>query len=317
VTDASRQRSSPAPQLAIVARGLEKVYRSWWRGGSGERHALAGLDLVVPRGSAFGLIGVNGAGKTTFVKSLLGVVLPSAGELSVLGGAPGDVAVRARIGYVPERLALPAAWTARAYLRSVARLKRRGADAPAGWESELGRQLGRVGLAEDAERRIGQFSKGMRQRLALAAALLGAPDLLVLDEPTDGVDPIGRAEIRDLLREERERGATLFLNSHLLSETERMCDQIGILSAGKMLRQGSVQELRGAAGAWRVRFAAGATPPGAPFQPLPDGSYSLAAESPTELDRHLAQARASGALLIELRPEARDLESVLAEVLGR
>src|SRR5262249_26347239 len=150
------------------------------------------------------------------------------------------------------------AWTARAYLRSVARLKRRGAAAPLGAEAELQRQLERVGLARDAERKIGQFSKGMRQRLALAAALLGAPELLVWYEPTERVEPLGVAEIRDFLREERERGATLFLNSHLLSETERMCDQIGILSAGKIVRQGSVQKLCGSKGAWRVRFAAGA-----------------------------------------------------------
>src|SRR5688572_3752267 len=186
--------AAPSSEPAIWARAVQKEYAGFW--GRSGRRALSGLDLAVPRGSAFGLIGLNGAGKTTFVKALLGVVAPSGGELRVLGGAPGDVAVRERIGYVPERLALPASWTARAYLASVARLKRRRIE-----PSELGRQLTRVGLAPEADRRIGQFSKGMRQRLALAAALLGAPELLVLDEPTDGVDPIGRAEIRRLLSE--------------------------------------------------------------------------------------------------------------------
>jgi len=316
--------------LAIAARGLTKSYGAgvWsrvaelWpaRSSSGsQRQALAGLDLQVPCGSAFGLIGVNGAGKTTFVKALLGVVLPSGGELRVLGGAPGDVAVRARIGYVPERLALPASWTASAYLRSVARLKRHDSAQRELTEAELACQLARVGLAGDAGRRIGQYSKGMRQRLALAAALLGQPDLLVLDEPTDGVDPLGRAEIRDLLLEERRRGATLFLNSHLLSETERMCDEIGILSQGKIVRQGSVRELCGAEGSWRARFAQGSADAlsALGFEPLADGSYALRAETPLELDQRLAAARAGGALLVELRPAARDLESVLAEVLGR
>lgn len=311
---------------AIEARGLAKAYASWW-GRAPARQALAGVDLVVPRGTAFGLIGLNGAGKTTFVKALLGVVLPSAGELRVLGGAPEAIAVRERIGYVPERLALPGAWSARSYLQSVSRLKQRGAAAGAAQQRDIQRQLERVGLRKDAERRIGQFSKGMRQRLALAAALLGQPDLLVLDEPTDGVDPLGRAEIRELLSEERERGATLFLNSHLLSETERMCDRIGILAQGQIVREGSVAELCGAQGSWRARFAALPPELTAPpertelaelgFAALPDGSFSIAADSPAELDRRLAAARARGALLIELRPAARDLESVLAEVLGR
>lgn len=267
----------------------------------------------MPRGIAFGLIGQNGAGKTTFVKTLLGVVAPSSGELRVLGGAPAAVAVKARIGYVPERLALPAAWTARAYLASVARLKRLST-APA----ELTAQLGRVGLGSDAERRIGQFSKGMRQRLALSAALLGRPELLILDEPTDGVDPIGRAEIRALLADERARGTTLFLNSHLLSETERMCDEIGILSRGVIVRKGSVRELCGSAGAWRLRFEGGTD--GAlrelGFERRADGSYRVLAASAAELDQKLAVARQGGALLTELAPDARDLEDVLSEALA-
>jgi ABC-2 type transport system ATP-binding protein len=316
---------------AIEARGLAKAYASWWGlarrdatdrtpSARTRRQALLGVDLVVPRGSAFGLIGLNGAGKTTFVKALLGVVLPSAGQLRVLGGAPEEVAVRARIGYVPERLALPGAWSARSYLHSVSRLKRRGGAGGEQQQRDIQRQLERVGLAQDAERRIGQFSKGMRQRLALAAALLGQPELLVLDEPTDGVDPIGRAEIRELLSEERARGATLFLNSHLLSETERLCDRIGILAEGQIVREGSVTELCGAQGSWRARFADGA--PASQllelgFEAHRDGSFSVAAATPAGLDRRLAAARERGALLTELRPAARDLESVLAEVLGR
>lgn len=269
------------------------------------------MDLGVPYGSSFGLVGLNGAGKTTFVKALLGVLSPSAGELEVLGGSPDDVGVRARIGYVPERLAQPAAWTARAYLRSVARLKRLASAEP-----EIERQLGRVGLAPHAEHRIGQFSKGMRQRLAVAAALLGAPELLVLDEPTDGVDPLGRAEIRRLLAEERARGATLLLNSHLLSETERMCDRVAILSGGKIVREGSVHELCGRAGAWRARFEQPLPPELSGFELRADGSYAVVARDARELDQHLAAARGRGALLVDLRPERRDLEAVLAEAVG-
>jgi ABC-2 type transport system ATP-binding protein len=309
----AREERPPA-ELAIAARGVCKAYGAAW--GRRARPALAGLTLDVPRGSAFGLIGVNGAGKTTFVKALLGVITTSAGELSVLGGAPRDVSVRARIGYVPERLALPAALGAGAYLHSVARLKGlRGAG------HDIAHQLARVGLGSEARERIGRFSKGMRQRLALAAALLGAPDLLILDEPTDGVDPLGRAEIRRVLGEERARGATLLLNSHLLSETERLCDRIAILSGGRIVREGSVRELCRAAGAWLVRFSTRApsehaldlAPEG--FVALPDGRHRVFAQTPDELDGKLAAARARGALLVELLAESQDLEAVLAEVL--
>ena len=298
--------------VAILARGVQKAYGSFWaqRAGRRARQALAALDLVVPRGSAFGLIGTNGAGKTTFVKSLLGVLEPDAGELWVLGGRPRDVSVRAEIGYVPERLALPAAFSARGYLRSVARLKRHPRP-----EADIARQLERVGLAPEADARIGSFSKGMRQRLALAAALLGEPRLLVLDEPTDGVDPLGRAEIRHLLGEERARGATLLLNSHLLSETERMCDRIAILAGGRIVREGSVRELCGAAGRWRVRFEGAPDLSEQGFEAQPDGSALVTAATAEGLERKLAMARAAGALLVELRPEAKDLETVLAEAL--
>jgi ABC-2 type transport system ATP-binding protein len=305
---------SDSDQHAILARGVGKAYGSFWsqRWGAGARQALAALDLAVPRGSAFGLIGANGAGKTTFVKSLLGVLEPDAGELWVLGGRPRDVSVRAHIGYVPERLALPAAFSARVYLRSVGRLKRHPQPEP-----DIARQLERVGLAREADARIGSFSKGMRQRLALAAALLGQPRLLVLDEPTDGVDPLGRAEIRHLLGEERARGATLLLNSHLLSETERMCDRIAILAGGRIVREGSVRELCGAAGRWRVRFEGAPALSEHGFEAQPDGSAIVAAATAEALDRKLATARAAGALLVELRPEAKDLELVLAETLGK
>jgi len=188
--------------LAIEVSGLHKSYRSLI---GAAQVALRGVDLRVPRGTAFGLIGQNGAGKTSFLKTLLGVVRPSAGSVRVLGGDPEEPAVRRRIGYLPERLHLPAALDGIGFLTSVARLK--GVRVAA---QELRDAAHRVGLSNDATRLIGTYSKGMKQRLALAAALLGAPDLLVLDEPTDGVDPLGRADIRVILAEERARGATIF-----------------------------------------------------------------------------------------------------------
>ncbi|MRG97213.1 ABC transporter ATP-binding protein [Polyangium spumosum] len=302
--------------LAIEARGLRKTYGGGWpRRGAG-REALAGLDLVVPEGAAFGLIGLNGAGKTTFIKSLLGVVRPSAGVVRVLGKDPEDPAARAQIGYLPERLFLPHAFTPVQFLSSVARLK----GLPRA-DDEVRRQIGRVGLSGEEARRIGGFSKGMRQRLGLAAALLGGPMLLVLDEPTDGVDPLGRAEIRRILAEERARGATLFLNSHLLAETERVCDRIGILSGGRLLREGPIEALCGSETRYRLTFA----PPvdAAALLALGfragegEGVFVVDAPDPSALNEYIDGARRAGARLVGLAHDVRDLEEVLAEALGQ
>lgn len=299
--------------LAIEAVSVTKVYGGLFRRASGQT-ALAGLDLAIPAGSAFGLIGLNGAGKTTFIKTLLGVVRPTSGAVRVLGGDPEDPRVRRRLGYLPERLFLTSAFTPRQFLASVARMKGLRADS-----ASLSAQIERVGLGADADRRIGGFSKGMRQRLGLAGALLGDPDLLILDEPTDGVDPLGRAEIRRILAEQRARGATLFLNSHLLSETERVCDRIGILAAGKLIREGSLIELCGSDTAYRARFAPGADEAALAqlgFRAAGDGAYRIEAETPAALNESLDKARRAGGMLVELSRDLRDLEDVLADALG-
>ncbi len=294
--------------LAIEVEGLHKTYRSFFGAG---QVALRGVELRVERGTAFGLIGQNGAGKTTFLKAMLGVVRPSAGRVRVLGGDPDDPEVRRRIGYLPERLYLPGALDGLAFLASVARLKglHIGRD-------RLRESAKRVGLAGDATRVIGGYSKGMKQRLALAAALLGDPDLLVLDEPTDGVDPLGRAEIRAILAEERARGATLFLNSHLLSETERICDRIGILAKGRLVGEGPLSELSGETDAYRCRFAVPAPADALValgFTPGEEaGRYRVRAATPEELNAKLDLARTRGACLVDLRRDTRDLEEVLA-----
>lgn len=299
--------------LAIEASSVKKTYRGFFRR-TGGQVALAGLDLAIPRGTAFGLIGLNGAGKTTFIKSLLGVVRPTGGTVRVLGGDPEDPRVRTRIGYLPERLFLPGAFTPLQFLASVARMK---GVAQAG--GAVRGQLDRVGLGSDAERKIGGFSKGMRQRLGLAAALIGEPDLLVLDEPTDGVDPLGRAEIRKILTQERARGATLFLNSHLLSETERVCDRIGILASGRLVREGALVELCGSETAYRARFAPGHDP--AALAALgfragdEEGVFRCDAESPAALNDQLEAARRGGGLVVELARDLRDLEDVLTDAL--
>ncbi len=299
---------------AIVVENLKKTYRGLWGPG---HDALRGLSLTVDRGVAFGLIGPNGAGKTTFIKLLLNVARPSAGTLSVLGGDPEDVSIRARIGYLPERMHLPAALSGLDFLKSVATFKRLRAAA-----GELRAMLERVGL-EASSQRIGGYSKGMRQRLGLAAAMLGQPELLILDEPTDGIDPVGRVEVRALLVQEKQRGATILLNSHLLSETERVCDRIGVLEHGLLKLEGSLDEVRQRANGWRVRFASVnaevlPTLVAAGFTPGEAGAadWYFAGADPGALNAALDRVRGAGALVVELSPATRDLEQVLTEALS-
>ncbi|WXH33942.1 Vitamin B12 import ATP-binding protein BtuD [Myxococcus stipitatus] len=298
---------------AIEVSNLRKTYRRAFR--KTGSIALRGMDLVVPRGSAFGLIGPNGAGKTTFIKSILGIVQPTEGTVRVLGGSPEDPRIRARIGYLPERLHLPGAWTPTAFLAMVGRLKGLPPDA----SGDL-RLLERVGLSDAVTRKIGGYSKGMRQRLGLAAALIGKPELLVLDEPTDGIDPMGRMEVRRILQEEVQRGTTLFLNSHLLAETERVCDRVAILAQGRVVREGRLDELVRGESRWSARFAPGTNPEvltGAGFVPArADGLYHVEAPDPAVLNAALDRARAAGALLVELRRDGMDLESVLLGTVG-
>jgi ABC-2 type transport system ATP-binding protein len=212
--------------------------------------ALSGVDLTVPQGRIFGLLGPNGAGKTTLVKLLLAIAFPTSGSASVLGRPPGDVRAKARIGYLPENHRFPAHLTGEQVLHHFGRLsgipgpeRRRRVDA----------LLRRVRLEDERGARVQRYSKGMVQRLGLAQALINTPDLLILDEPTDGVDPIGRRDIRDLLLEQRERGATVFLNSHLLSEVERICDRVAILKDGALVREGTVEELTRPAEAYALQ----------------------------------------------------------------
>jgi ABC-2 type transport system ATP-binding protein len=301
--------------LAIEVRDVEKTY-------AGGRRALDGVTLEVATGQALGLIGPNGAGKTTLIKCLLAIVRPENGSVQVLGGSPEDPDIRARIGYMPERIGLPEMLTSLQALAASARLKR----------LQLGNHalravLERVGLGDSDTRRVGTLSKGMRQRLGLALALVGHPELLILDEPTDGVDPGGRIEFRRLIREEVDRGCTVLLNSHILSETERICQRAGILIDGRLHREGSMEELCRLGAGWRLRFS-GVMAPGVlerqGFTAAPANGERVrnghgAAEEWTfpgndaaALNRALDRVRAQGALLLELQPAAADLEAVFA-----
>jgi len=310
----SRLRASDDASAVEVV-GLSKTYGRGWLGTKGKA-VLHDVTIRVPRGQALGVIGPNGAGKTTLVKLLLTVVRPSSGKIRIFGEDPELPRVRRRIGYLPERLTLPASATPMDYLLGLSRIRRLSDG-----EREVERQLARVKMAANAGHRIGPFSKGMKQRVGLAAALLGSPDLLVLDEPTDGLDPIGRAEFRDIVQEEKRRGATLILNSHLLAEAERICDSVAILSSGAVAAEGNIRELCTSKTRWRARFSPSSPEPSllnAGFVKAGEpGCFMFNTEELETLNAALDRARAAGALLMELGPELRDLEDVLREAVGQ
>jgi ABC-2 type transport system ATP-binding protein len=208
----------------------------------GDTIAVKSLSMTVERGEVFGFLGPNGAGKTTVVKLLLGLARPSGGEALVLGAPLGDRETRRQIGYLPELFRFQALLTAREVLRLHCRLL---GLPKAVWSDEGPRALETVGLLERADDRVGTFSKGMQQRLGLAVALLGDPSLVVLDEPTSALDPVGRHDVREIIRGLRERGATVFLNTHLLEEAEHVCDRVAVIDKGTAVATGTLDKLLG------------------------------------------------------------------------
>ncbi|MEQ9365550.1 MAG: ABC transporter ATP-binding protein [Leptospirales bacterium] len=205
----------------------------------GSHPALSDLDLSVERGEIFGFLGPNGAGKTTFIKILLHFIAPSGGDIRILGAKPGELD-RTRIGYLPERINIHPFLSGREFLRFQGRLiGLAGKDL----EGRIDKVLERVEMSAAGDRRVGDYSKGMTQRVGLAQALLGEPELLLLDEPASGLDPLGIARIREIMLAERDRGATVFFNSHQLLEVEKTCDRVAILNRGRVAAQGKSQDL--------------------------------------------------------------------------
>jgi ABC-2 type transport system ATP-binding protein len=209
----------------------------------GDVTAVDGVDLTVPEGSIYGFLGPNGAGKSTTINMLLDFVRPTSGEVRVLGrDAQSDsVTIRERLGVLPEGFDVYDRLTGRKHVEFAIESKEADADPEA--------VLDRVGLSDAVDRKAGGYSKGMRQRLALGMALVGDPDLLILDEPSSGLDPAGAKEMREIVREEAERGTTVFFSSHVLGQVESVCDRVGIMREGRLVAEDSVEGLREAAGA--------------------------------------------------------------------
>ncbi len=224
---------------AIDVADLKKEYRDGWIARKRFR-ALKGINLQVNRGEVFGLLGPNGAGKTTLIKILLGIVRSTGGKARMLGDAAGSKKARRKIGYLPENLNFPAHHTATRALNLYGRLSHVAESQIKTKSAEL---LELVGLAGREKEYVRKYSKGMRQRLGLAQALLHDPELLIMDEPTDGLDPLGRSQIRQLISYLREQGKTVFLNSHILQEVELVCDRVAILAKGKLIGVGTPAEL--------------------------------------------------------------------------
>ena len=233
--------------FAFEAVGLSKTFRQWWR--KDRVTALKSVSLAVEPGTIFGLLGANGAGKTTLVKIALTIAHADAGEVRLLGQSFGDRSILKRIGYLPENPRFPAHLNASQVLMLYGSLS--GADTKRVRHNSM-KWLERLGLMEFRDMRVSKFSKGMNERLAFAQAMVHDPDFIFLDEPTDGLDPLGRKEVRQICRELAEAGKTVFINSHILAEIELICDRIALMKAGDVIEQGTVAELTSSEGAYEV-----------------------------------------------------------------
>jgi len=231
-------------EYAIETEGLTKVFRSRWS--KRELIAVDNVSIRVPKGTTYGLLGPNGAGKTTFVKMLLSCAHPTSGRALVFGRDSREQEARRPIGYLPENHRFPTYMTGHDMLNFYGALS--GMETRAR-QARIPELLNLVGLDERAHNlRLGKYSKGMLQRVGLAQALIHSPRLLVLDEPSDGVDPVGRKQIRDVLHGLEKQGVTIFLNSHLLAEVELFCHEVAIIQKGKLALTGTVQELTSGSG---------------------------------------------------------------------
>ncbi|MFN0119609.1 MAG: ABC transporter ATP-binding protein [Blastocatellia bacterium] len=227
---------------ALEIRNLTKDYQvGFWK--KRTVRSLDGLNLDVQAGETFGFLGPNGAGKTTTLKILMRLIYPSAGEARILGCSLDDIQMRARIGYLPEQPYFYDYLTAREFLIYCGRLFDLPRETAARRAVEL---LSQVGIADSADKHLRRFSKGMLQRVGLAQALVNDPEVLFLDEPMSGLDPLGRREVRDLIQRLREQGKTVFFSTHVLSDAEALCDRVAILNRGRLIESGRLTDILGA-----------------------------------------------------------------------
>jgi len=305
--------------IVLEVKGLRKVFHIGFFRKRVE--AVKNASFSVKRGEIFGLLGPNGAGKTTTIKSILRLIFPSDGEIRIFGGPAGDREAAKRVGYMPEN---PYVYQ---YLKPLEFLDLCGrlTGLPKGERRDRSEaMIDKVGLRHAVDRPIGKFSKGMMQRVGLAQALLHDPELLVLDEPMSGLDPIGRKEVRDVLLEQRARGKTLLFTSHILSDVELLCDRVVIMQRGEITSEGQVSHLlesagrrveirlSGASAALRASLASRAVV-------VDDGAghLTLRADGNKAVDEILRISSAAGARLDALVPVRQTLENLFLQNAGR
>ncbi|MFV8749060.1 ABC transporter ATP-binding protein [Nannocystaceae bacterium ST9] len=302
-------------QYAIETRSLSKTYK-------GTVQALRGADLRVPTGCCFGLLGPNGAGKSTLVKILLSIVRPTSGDATLRGLPIASAEARRRVGYLPEGHRFPGYLTAAGVCRYFGAL---GGQRGEALERDVVAKLELVGLGEWRDVKVKEFSKGMAQRVGIAQSLMGDPEVVFLDEPTDGVDPVARQGLRFVIRQATERGATVFINSHLLSEIEVLCDRVAIMDKGAILQSGTVGELTAMASGskLRVHFRTGTLPDetwakltarGATREP--DGWFVIDLDREDEISAVIDELRAAAVLVFAVEPRRMNLEDAFIQMIG-
>ncbi|MGM0557359.1 MAG: ABC transporter ATP-binding protein [Myxococcota bacterium] len=295
----------------LTADGLSKTFRiGFWRK---KVEAVRDVTFSVRQGEIFGLIGPNGAGKTTTMKMLTGLIFPDAGEMTMFGESIEHVEMRSRLGYLPENPYFYEHLSARELLVYYGNLHGQSrTDAKRRAEG----LLERVGLKDAADRAIRKFSKGMRQRVGIAQALINDPELVILDEPQSGLDPVGRKEVRDLIVELKEDGKTVFFSSHILPDVEAVCDRIAVMHEGTLRETGSLDELTHSRGTSYELMVRGLTPEDANALPMTTSAQKRADmtviefEAGADIDDILESVQDTGAKLHSLTPQKENLEDV-------
>jgi ABC-2 type transport system ATP-binding protein len=302
-------------EYALRTEGLSKTYKGLRR-----VRALEPIDLSVPPGRIFGLLGSNGAGKSTFVKTVLGICRPTTGRALIYGRDSRLPESRRNVGYLPEGTQFARYLSGRGVCEYFGKLM---GLTGARLRDEVDAKLKLVGMKDWADRKVTKYSKGMKQRIGLAQAMLGDPKLILLDEPTDGVDPAGRHEMRDVIRGLGRHGVAVFLNSHLLSEVELICDEIAILYRGRLLRSGPVEriteEMSVRDGLMQVRFRTGPLPERLPAglenaRPL-DGGIRVGVRDREEIPALVDALRAAQVAVYEVQLHRASLEEAFLQLL--